>query len=97
MKVSLYDGNRKVKRRKTSVKRNTVCPVFNEAFTFNIDKQSFKKSYIEFMVLHDSLLSTSELLGKCRVGSFDNKKSNIFTEVLQTKSAVARWLPLTDS
>lgn len=99
MKINLYDGNKKIKKRKTGVRRNTVCPVYNEAFTFNMDKETLKKCSMEFMVFHDSLLSSSELLGKCRVGYSEDKKKeqNVFLETLKTKSAVARWLPLSDS
>lgn len=90
------DGNQKVKKRKTGVRRNTVCPVFNEAFTFNIDRATLKKCRMVFTVMHDSLLSTNEFLGKCEVGKGKNDESNFFYEVLQNKTAVARWFPLLD-
>lgn len=56
VKVSLIQDGKKIKKRKTGVYRNTVCPVFNEALTFDISKNTLKKTTIEFVVLHDSLL-----------------------------------------
>lgn len=59
VKVSLIHANKKFKKRKSGVYRNTTCPVFNEALTFDISKDTLKNCTIEFLVLHDSLL------GKC--------------------------------
>lgn len=56
VKVSLIQGGKKIKKRKSGVYRNTVCPVFNEALTFDISKDILKSCIIEFLVLHDSLL-----------------------------------------
>lgn len=88
-----------MKKRKTGVHRNTLCPVFNEAFTFDIDKETLKKSCIEFHVMHDSLLGASEFLGHCRVGrtpECKNDEKDFFVEMLQSKTATARWLVLSD-
>lgn len=56
VKVSLIHNGKKIKKRKSGVYRNTVCPVFNEALTFDISKDILKTSLIEFLVMHDSLL-----------------------------------------
>lgn len=56
VKVSLITTGKKTKKRKTGVHRGTVCPVFNEALTFDISKDTLKNSVIEFLVGHDSLL-----------------------------------------
>lgn len=90
------EGNRTIKKRKTVLRRNTVCPEFNEAFTFNVNKETLKKCRMEFKVMHDNLLTTNEFLGKCEVGKGKNGEEGFFLEVLQSKTAVVRWLPLTD-
>lgn len=56
VKVSLIHAGKKIKKRKTGVYRNTVCPTFNEALTFDISKDILKNCIIEFCVFHDSLL-----------------------------------------
>lgn len=58
VKVSIIHGGKKIKKRKSGVYRNTVCPTFNEALTFDINKELLKNCIIEFVVVHDSLLGT---------------------------------------
>lgn len=58
VKVSIIHGGKKIKKRKSGVYRNTVCPTFNEALTFDITKDLLKNCIIEFVVVHDSLLGT---------------------------------------
>ncbi|XP_022914327.1 synaptotagmin-1 [Onthophagus taurus] len=99
VKVSLYQGIKRLKKRKTGVHRNTINPVFNEALTFDIDKESLKKCRIEFNVLHDSLLGASEMLGYCRVGRTKEcrpEEKSFFIDMLKSKTATAQWLTLAD-
>ena len=34
VKIAIYNGKRKIKKKKTAVQRRTVNPYFNERFTF---------------------------------------------------------------
>ncbi|XP_026469194.1 synaptotagmin-5-like [Ctenocephalides felis] len=99
VKVSLLHNGKRLKKRKTSVHRNTVNPVFNEALTFDLSRDTLRRSTIEFCVLHDSLLGASEPLGKATVGTGAGRapeEKEFFAEMFRTKSATARWLPLQD-
>lgn len=99
VKVSLVYNNKRLKKKKTTVFRNTCSPVFNEAFTFDASKDMIKKSLIEFLVLHDSLLGGNELLGRGVVGNSPDiraEERKFFQDVLRSNVAVAEWVPLTD-
>lgn len=99
VKVSLINGTKRLKKRKTGVHRNTVCPVFNEALTFDIGKETLRNCSIEFCVLHDSLLGASELLGRSVVGRGPESRpaeKDFFAEMLHSKTATAQWLSLGD-
>uniref|UniRef100_A0A336K0W5 CSON011185 protein n=1 Tax=Culicoides sonorensis TaxID=179676 RepID=A0A336K0W5_CULSO len=99
VKVSLVHNNKRLKKKKTTVFRNTVNPVFNEAFSFDVSKDMLKTSLIEFLVLHDSLLGTNELLGRAVIGNKSDIRQEeriFFDEMLRTKTAIAQWIPLTD-
>lgn len=99
VKVSLVHNNKRLKKKKTTVFRNTVNPVFNEAFSFDVSKDMLKASLIEFLVLHDSLLGTNELLGRAVIGNkadIRHEERVFFDEMLRTKTAIAQWIPLTD-
>lgn len=99
VKVSLVHNNKRLKKKKTTVFRNNTNPVFNEAFNFDVGREMLKNSLIEFLVLHDSLLGSNELLGRAVVGNKPDIRAEeriFFDEVLRTKSAVAQWVPLSD-
>lgn len=56
VKLSLLQNGKKIKKKKSGVYRNTTCPVFNEALTFDIAKDILRTCTIEILVAHDSLL-----------------------------------------
>lgn len=56
IKVALISDGKKIKKRKTGVTRNTINPVYNEALTFDVNKDTLKNCLIEFTVVHDGLL-----------------------------------------
>lgn len=99
VKVALMQAGKRVKKKKTGVHRNTLCPVFNEALTFDVGRDALSKSTIEFCVMHDSLLGPSELLGRAIVGPGTDcrpQERDFFHEVLTSKTATAQWLPLSE-
>lgn len=97
VKVSLIQGGKRVKKKKTSVTRNTVSPVFNEALTFSVSKEQLKASTIEFCVMNDSILGQNEMLGRSLIGpDCKGEELEYFQEVLTSKTAVAQWLVLGD-
>lgn len=99
VKVSIIHNNKRLKKRKTTVLRNTVNPIFNEALTFDIAKDTLKHSIIEFLVMHDSLLGANELLGRAVVGNSHEVRiedKQFFDEIFRTKTATAQWISLSD-
>lgn len=99
VKVALMQGGKRVKKKKTGVHRNTLCPVFNEALTFDVNREALGRSTIEFCVMHDSLLGPSELLGRAIVGPGSEcrpQERDFFHEILTSKTATAQWLPLSE-
>uniref|UniRef100_T1GVE5 C2 domain-containing protein n=1 Tax=Megaselia scalaris TaxID=36166 RepID=T1GVE5_MEGSC len=56
VKVSLWNNGKKIKKRKTGVLRSNLNPIYNEALTFDISKETLKNSTIEVIVLHDNIL-----------------------------------------
>lgn len=56
VKVSVWLGEKRLKKRKTGVYRNTLSPTFNEALQFDVPREQLKHCVFEFLVLHDSLL-----------------------------------------
>lgn len=97
--MSIIHNVKRLKKKKTTVLRNTINPVFNEALTFDISKDILKNSVIEFLVMHDNLLGANELLGRALVGNSHEvriEEKQFFDEIFRTKSATAQWVPLSD-
>ena len=63
----MVDG-KKIKRKKTSVKRSTTNPVWNEALSFNIPADTLSKVNLEVTVLDHDLIGHGEFVGRCILG-----------------------------
>ena len=93
VKVSLTYMNKRMKKKKTTTKRNTLSPSWNEALVFNMGKEMLKHSTIECVVFSDNLLGTSnEALAKLCIGpeSSGDEKMH-FNDLLHLRNVSARW------
>ncbi|XP_072495602.1 synaptotagmin-8 isoform X2 [Notamacropus eugenii] len=68
VKVQLFLNRKKWKKKKTSVKRNTSNPYFNEAFTFALPFSQIQNVDLLVSVWGHSRLSRGEPLGKLLLG-----------------------------
>lgn len=77
----------KVKRKKTSVKRNTLNPKWNEEISFNVSGISLADSVLEIGVYHHDLIAPDEPLGFLR---FENTASISSSNIAQ-HSEIIHW------
>ncbi|XP_053593647.1 synaptotagmin-5 isoform X2 [Microplitis demolitor] len=105
VKVSLLSGDRRVKKKKTEVKKATRSPVWNEAMSFNIPASSLASSAIEICVLDaSSELGGNTIVGSCIVGpatsgnfagsvpEMVNQSREHWTSITQSpRKAIAMW------
>ncbi|XP_057318595.1 synaptotagmin-5 isoform X2 [Microplitis mediator] len=105
VKVSLLSGDRRVKKKKTEVKKATRSPVWNEAMSFNIPASSLASSAIEICVLDaSSELGGNTIVGSCIVGPATsgnlagsvpetvNQSREHWTSITQSpRKAIAMW------
>ncbi|XP_013099348.1 synaptotagmin-1 [Stomoxys calcitrans] len=99
IKVVLMVPGKKNKKRKTGVIRNTINPVYNEALTFDVNKEALKNATLELTVVHDGLLGSNEVLGRAILGSGPDVRPEeklFFEEMFRSKNATAQWVPLQD-
>jgi hypothetical protein len=80
----------KVKRKKTSVKRNTLNPKWNEEISFNISGVSLAESSLEICVYHHDLIAPDEPLGFLR---FENVTPITSANIAQ-HSEIIHWCEL---
>ena len=68
----MYKGKRK-KKWKTAVKRNTLTPVFNEAFQFEISKEmDMSEVFIRLSLMDYDRLSRNDVIGVIILGEKTN-------------------------
>ena len=92
VKVTLMQGGKKMKKKKTSTKRNTPNPTWNEALVFNVSKGALQATSIEFLVFSDNLLGNNDQLGRLLVGpnTFGEELAH-WHDLVNAKTAMARW------
>uniref|UniRef100_A0A4W6EBH9 Synaptotagmin IXb n=1 Tax=Lates calcarifer TaxID=8187 RepID=A0A4W6EBH9_LATCA len=69
VKVSLMCEGRRLKKRKTSTKRNTLNPVYNEAIVFDVPPENIDQISLLIAVMDYDRVGHNEVIGVCRVGN----------------------------
>uniref|UniRef100_A0A8C7E556 Synaptotagmin 3 n=1 Tax=Naja naja TaxID=35670 RepID=A0A8C7E556_NAJNA len=69
VKASLMCEGRRLKKRKTSIKKNTLNPSYNEALVFDIPQDSMEHVSITLAVMDYDCIGHNEVIGMCRVGN----------------------------
>ena len=89
----MMDG-KKIKRKKTSVRRGSVSPVWNEPLTFNIPAEILPKVSLEICVVDYDLIGQGETLGRCVLGTIHNTGEGMehWKEMITNqRKSVAMW------
>ncbi|XP_066030963.1 LOW QUALITY PROTEIN: synaptotagmin-3-like [Chamaea fasciata] len=69
VKASLMAEGRRLKKRKTSIKKNTLNPNYNEALVFDVPHESVHHVSLTIAVVDYDCIGHNEVIGLCRVGS----------------------------
>jgi Ca2+-dependent lipid-binding protein len=89
----LHNGKRQHKW-KTSVKRNTLMPIFNEPFRFEIASTDLHSFSLDILIMDHNRFSGDETMGIIRVGDSAPEETgrSHWSEVIRTpRQAVSRW------
>lgn len=88
VKVKIIQDGKSIKKKRSSIQRETISPVWNDILSFDISNEVLSKCIIEFIILR----ANGELLAKCEVSNKCQKE--LFQRILSGKGASAQWLPL---
>ena len=100
MRVEMTCGGKKLKKKRTSTKKATSNPAWNEALVFNLHGRetstgrevSLAGLNIELLVLSDGLLGISEPIGRVTLGDQSTgTQLSHWHDLLVTRNAPARW------
>ncbi|XP_072320660.1 synaptotagmin-9 [Eucyclogobius newberryi] len=98
VKVSLMCEGRRLKKRKTSTKRNTLNPVYNEAIVFDVPPENIEQISLLIAVMDYDRVGHNEVIGVCRVGNdAEFLGRDHWNEMLTyPRKPVAHWHPLVE-
>uniref|UniRef100_A0A667YEE8 Synaptotagmin 9 n=1 Tax=Myripristis murdjan TaxID=586833 RepID=A0A667YEE8_9TELE len=98
VKVSLMCDGRRLKKRKTSTKRNTLNPVYNEAIVFDVPPENIDQISLLIAVMDYDRVGHNEVIGVCRVGNdAESLGRDHWSEMLTyPRKPVAHWHSLVE-
>ncbi|CAL8380203.1 synaptotagmin-9 [Gadus morhua] len=98
VKVSLMCEGRRLKKRKTSTKRNTLNPVYNEAIVFDVPPENIDQISLLIAVMDYDRVGHNEVIGVCRVGNdAETLGRDHWSEMLTyPRKPIAHWHPLVE-
>ncbi|XP_011385918.1 synaptotagmin-3, partial [Pteropus vampyrus] len=99
VKASLISEGRRLKKRKTSIKKNTLNPTYNEALVFDVAPESVENVGLSIAVVDYDCIGHNEVIGVCRVGpdAADPHGREHWAEMLANpRKPVEHWHPLVE-
>ncbi|KAM6979665.1 synaptotagmin-6 [Aplochiton taeniatus] len=99
VKVSLVCDGRRLKKKKTTIKRNTLNPTYNEAIIFDIPPENMDQVTLLISVMDYDLVGHNEIIGLNRVGSqADGLGRDHWNDMLACpRKPIAHWHPLLEA
>ncbi|KAK1799570.1 hypothetical protein P4O66_000449 [Electrophorus voltai] len=96
VKVSLICDGKRLKKKKTTIKKNTLNPVYNEAIIFDIPPENMEQVSLHISVMDYDLVGHNEVIGVNRVGCHaEGLGRDHWNEMLAyPRKPIAHWHPL---
>ncbi|XP_060564656.1 synaptotagmin-17-like [Ruditapes philippinarum] len=94
VKITLVHFEKPVKTKKTTFKKNTLDPVFNESISFNITPQQLDTTSLVITIWDYNSKSKDDFVGRIVLGKYATgpHESSHWTRMLQShRVAVAQW------
>ncbi|KAK0040472.1 synaptotagmin-17 [Biomphalaria pfeifferi] len=94
VRVTLVQMEKPVKTRKTTCKKNTIDPVFNESVSFNLTQQQLLAASLVVTVWDHNSKSKDDFVGRVVIGRYATgpQESQHWERMLQSqRSPVAQW------
>ncbi|XP_067863296.1 synaptotagmin-6-like [Heptranchias perlo] len=98
VKVSLLCEGRRLKKKKTTIKKNTLNPTYNEAIIFDIPPENMDQVSLLISVMDYDRVGHNEIIGVCRVGiNAEGLGRDHWNEMLAyPRKPIAHWHPLVE-
>ncbi|XP_003703312.1 synaptotagmin-10 [Megachile rotundata] len=99
VKIYLLCQGKRIKKKKTTVKKNTLCPVYNEILVFDVPADNIEDVSLIIKVIDYDRIGSNELMGCTAIGSsFIGIGRDHWLEMLDNpRKPVTQWYPLTET
>ncbi|XP_001602728.2 synaptotagmin-10 isoform X3 [Nasonia vitripennis] len=99
VKVYLLCQGKRIKKKKTSVKKGCLCPVYNEALVFDVPAENVEDVSLIIKVIDYDRIGSNELMGCTAIGaSFIGIGRDHWLEMLDNpRKPVAQWYTLSET
>ncbi|KAM7405040.1 hypothetical protein PAMP_012331 [Pampus punctatissimus] len=96
VKINLLQNGKRLKKKKTTVKKNTLNPYYNESFSFEIPLEQMQKIQAVITVLDYDKIGKNDAIGKILVGSKSTGAGlKHWSDMLANpRRPIAQWHPL---
>ncbi|XP_035237704.1 synaptotagmin-2-like isoform X2 [Anguilla rostrata] len=96
VKIHLLQNGKRLKKKKTTVKKNTLNPYYNESFSFEIPLEQMQKIQAVVTVLDYDKIGKNDAIGKIFVGSkASGTELRHWSDMLANpRRPIAQWHPL---
>jgi len=68
VKITLMQGGKRLKKKKTTIKKNTLCPYYNESFSFEVPFEQIQKVSLLVSVFDYDRMGKNDMIGKILLG-----------------------------
>ncbi|XP_052131465.1 synaptotagmin 1 isoform X1 [Frankliniella occidentalis] len=98
VKIALMQNGKRLKKKKTSIKKCTLNPYYNESFTFEVPFEQIQKVQLVVTVVDYDRIGTSEPIGKAVLGyNASGTELRHWTDMLASpRRPIAQWHTLKD-
>ena len=98
VKISLMSNGKRIKKKKTSVKKCTLNPYFNESFQFEVPFEQINKVSIRVLVVDYDRIGACDPIGKVEVGPNcqGNELRHWMDMLASPRRPIAQWHSLKD-
>ena len=98
IKVRVICDGKTVGKNKTSIREKTLCPVYNESYTFTIPQGKVRQTLVELVVMDYDRLSKNDEMGVVKIGEKINEKTKRHWKEMMANSGkpVSYWHQLID-
>ncbi|KAK7789000.1 hypothetical protein R5R35_007383 [Gryllus longicercus] len=98
VKIALMQNGKRIKKKKTSIKKCTLNPYYNESFTFEVPFEQIQKVNLMVTVVDYDRIGTSEPIGKVVLGyNASGTELRHWSDMLASpRRPIAQWHTLKD-